>query len=101
MFAPCDFVVASVGGRGGAGTLQEILGAFIIAQYNKKEMICERGIKPLVIDNRLEVWEGLHAALAPFNIEQGRGMLFVSGTDEVVEAVERYQSGEDIVKDWR
>ena len=101
MFAPGDFVAASIGGRGGAGTLQEVLGAFIIAQYNKKEMICDRGVKPIIVDNRLGLWSGLEPALKPFGIEEGKGMSFVSGTEAVIEMTERYQSGEEILEDWR
>lgn len=101
MFAPSDFVVASAGGRGGAGTLQEILGAFVIAKHNKKEMFNDRGLKPVIVDNRLGIWTNLQNALKPFGIEEGKGISYVSGTDEVIEKIDIYQSGEEILKDWR
>lgn len=94
MFDPCDFVGASVGGRGGGGSLQEILGAFLLMELGREEMIGADGkAKPVVIDNRLGIWNDLEPLMTSFDFKLGEDYHFANGTEEMIEKIDLHREG--------
>lgn len=94
MFAPCDFIGASVGGRGGGGSLQEILGAFLLMELGREEMIGKDGkAKPVVIDNRLGIWDDLVPLMKSFGFSCGKDYHFANGTQEMIEKIDLHREG--------
>ncbi|PIR32606.1 MAG: hypothetical protein COV36_04100, partial [Alphaproteobacteria bacterium CG11_big_fil_rev_8_21_14_0_20_44_7] len=100
MFMPSDFIVIAAGGRGGGGTMQEYLAALLLMSLGKLAMQVRdkkfrefSPYKPIVIDNRKGIWDDLIALSESHGFYENQHFKVVSGTDEVIQAIEDYRAG--------
>lgn len=95
MLKESDAVVVSGGGRGGAGTLQEALAAILLISRNSASMRAKdrKSYKPLIIDNRLDLWQPLIQIAEHYGLVSGKHFHVAKGSQDVMNIINGIRSG--------
>lgn len=87
MLKNSDAIVISGGGRGGAGTLQEALACVLLLERGSTLMKSadRKTYKPLIIDDRLELWGGLIKIAESRGLVRDKHFHIASGSENVLD----------------